>query len=54
MNRQRPINLNPDNDRLEVVKITYPPSHSRRKAWLIEPMRFIPHDGRATWKRWAA
>jgi hypothetical protein len=45
---QRPINLNPAPDRLEAVKITYPPNHSRRRAWEIEPMRFIPHDGRAT------
>lgn len=47
MIQQRPISLNPEPDRLEVVKVTYPPANSRRRDWHIEPMRFIPHDGRA-------
>lgn len=48
MIQQRPINLNPDSDRLEVVKITYPRGDSRRPWWTMQPMRFIPHDGRAS------
>ena len=42
---QRPINLNPGP--MEAIKITYPANHSRRKYWMIESMRFIPHDGKA-------
>lgn len=44
---QRPISLNPEARRSEVVKITYPATHSRVKHWKIEAMRFIPHDGNA-------
>jgi hypothetical protein len=44
---QRPINLNPGP--MEAVKITYPANHSRRRAWLIEYMRFIPHEGSASY-----
>lgn len=47
MTQQRIINLNPSADELEVVKITYPKGDSRRPYWLMQPMRFVPHDGRA-------
>lgn len=47
MTRQRPINLNPAPDRLEVVKITYPHGSLNRGGWAILPMRFIPYSGRA-------
>jgi hypothetical protein len=43
--KQRAINLNPAAYRMEAVKITYPANHSRRRYWMIEAMRFIPHDG---------
>lgn len=42
----RSINLNPDPDRSEVFKFTEP--KTRRKAWLIEPMRFVKHSGVAS------
>lgn len=47
MKVQRPISLNPNADNLEAVKITYPGTRSRKRYWKMEPMRFIPHDGRA-------
>lgn len=47
MTEQRPISLNPRAEELEAVKITYPVQHSRRRGWIIEPMRFIVHDGMA-------
>lgn len=47
MTGQRKINLNPEPDRLEVIKITYPHTGFRR-TWQLLPMRFIPHDGRAS------
>lgn len=46
--KQRPVTLNPEAHRLEAVKITYPANHSRRRYWMIEAMRFIPHSGVAT------
>lgn len=45
MIRQHPVDLNPAAHRMEAIKITYPPAHSRRKAWQIEACRFIPHGG---------
>lgn len=49
MIQQRIINMNPEPDRLEAWRITYPSGDKSapRRRWLIEPMRFIPHDGRA-------
>lgn len=49
MTRQRPIDLNPSvSGWPQAYKITYPPTESRRRMILIEAMRFIPHDGKAT------
>jgi hypothetical protein len=48
MMKQRPIDLNPEPDRLEVFKINHSASHWRRYRWTLEAMRFIPHDGRAS------
>lgn len=51
MVRQRPISLNPQAADLEVVKITYPGARPRQGSrWMLEPMRFIPHDGRVSEK----
>lgn len=47
MIRQRPINLNPEPSQLEAIRIIYPPDYSRRSDIKLQPMRFIPHDGRA-------
>lgn len=40
--KQRTINLNPDPQRMEAIKIT-----RKRGFWRIEAMRFIPHSGEA-------
>jgi hypothetical protein len=45
--KQRTIILAPDWTQMDAWKITYPPTESRRREWVIEPMRFIPHDGKA-------
>lgn len=47
MTEQRPINLNPRPDALEVFRIDYPPPQSHRRGVTITPMKFIPHDGKA-------
>jgi hypothetical protein len=47
MIHQRIINLNPAPDRLEVFKISYPAVESNKRAWKLQPMRFIAHSGRA-------
>lgn len=49
MIRQRPIDLNPHvSGWPQVVKITYPAHHSRSRYWMLEAMKFVPHDGRAS------
>jgi hypothetical protein len=45
--KQRRISLDPRPDHLEAWKITYPPVESTRRCFEFEPMRFIPHDGKA-------
>lgn len=47
MMQQRKFDLSPDPEQMEALKITYPPPHSRRRAWLVEVMKFVEHDGRA-------
>lgn len=47
MIKQRPISLNPKAEELEVAHIIYPATDSRWRRWWVEPMRFIPHDGKA-------
>lgn len=47
MIHQRIIRLYPLAEYWEAWKLTYPPIESSRQSVKIEPMRFIPHDGRA-------
>ncbi len=42
----RVLNLKPQPP--EVWKLTEPPLESRRRAWTIEPMKFVAHSGRAS------
>lgn len=38
----------PDASRSEVIRFVEPKPWSRRREWLVEPMRFVAHSGRAS------
>jgi hypothetical protein len=44
--KQRPFNLNPTGR--TVYKVTHPAVEAARQRFVLEPMRFIPHKGRAS------